>query len=244
MTKLAIMQPYLFPYLGYFQLIKSVDIFVLYDEVNFIKKGWINRNRLLEVNKEPVYFTIPIKQQSSFKKIKHTKIVDHTWKKSLLNLIHYNYKKSPFYKETIPLIVKLLNCNSQYISILNKSSIAQLTNYLSIDTRIVTDMKFDIFEAQLLHTKHASKYPLKEKRVIELCKLFGASSYTNTINGKALYSKPNFIEHGIELKFIQMASLTYKQNASIFYDKLSIIDVLMNCGQEYTKKLLLQYKLL
>ncbi len=243
--KLAIMQPYFFPYIGYFQLIKAVDKFVLYDNLNFINRGWVNRNRLLEVNKKPLYVTVPLKQKSSFQKIKEVEI-DNTqkWQKKLLKLLYYNYRRSHYYEETYLLIEKILKDKEAEtkLSKLNAFLIMSLCSYLDIKT----DFNYDIQGYEKIEKEISSigkespapNYSRMTARIIKICRLENAKVYVNAIGGVELYSKAAFAEEGIDLYFLNTLPFTYKQNANGFFKHLSIIDVLMNCGREETKRML------
>src|SRR5690554_4605276 len=134
--KLAIMQPYIFPYIGYFQMIKAVDKFVFYDDVNFIKKGWINRNRIL-VNGKDFMFTIPLEKTSQNNLIleSHIKQEVYTeWRNKIYITLEQNYKSSPYYNDTIELITKVFNQNKISISELAIESIKKVSEYLGLNT--------------------------------------------------------------------------------------------------------------
>lgn len=114
--KIAVMQPYLFPYIGYFQLLNAVDMFVVFDDVNFIKKGWINRNNIL-VNRQKYLFTVPLKDASQNKLIKEVQIADDGWQEKFLKTVAQSYKKAEFFDEAFALIEKL--CVRANLSLLN-----------------------------------------------------------------------------------------------------------------------------
>ena len=135
--RLAIMQPYFFPYLGYFQLMAAVDKFLLYDHVNYIKKGWIHRNRIREKDREPVYFAVAISPSSSFVKIRDVHL-DHTrpWRKKLLAQLFFNYKKAPFFEEVYALIARAIQCEAENLSELNFLTLTAIARYLDIATEI------------------------------------------------------------------------------------------------------------
>ena len=218
--KLAIMQPYLFPYIGYFQLINAVDVFVLYDDVNFRKQSWLNRNRVLLNGKEHL-FTIPCKGISSFKRINEVQL-DYD-KKPLLKfqkLIEQAYRKAPNYMSTKELINKVIDHKPANISELGKTSIIEVCNYLDINTTILTSSEIFSDSAELN----------KEHRIIDICKKHGATDYINAQGGQELYSKSDFLKHDISLHFlIPNSNNQYKQiNSEDFIPWLSIIDVLMH----------------
>lgn len=252
MLRIAIMQPYLFPYLGYFQLIHSADTFILYDQVNYIKKGWINRNRLLEIHRQPFYFTVPINKASSSQIIKDLAIHNHAWQKKLENAIYHNYKRSLYFEETYPLIECLIKLETDYIAPLNAKCILEIAGYLQIKTTILSGVDFSHLENKLKEEQNDTEqttsdclHPktIKIKRIIEICKHYQADTYITPINGSFLYPKTCFMDAGISVNFLKMAAIRYSQLTPDFYENLSIIDVLMNCGRHETQQMLSQYSL-
>ena len=183
--KIAIMQPYVFPYVGYFQLINAVDIFVFYDDVNFIKQGWINRNNIL-VNGQPFLFTIPLKKPSSFVKINEVMINEKMrgqWQKKFLLTLQQNYKKAPFFEEGFSIVENIFASSIDEISIskLAIKSVLEVCNYLDIDTKIISSST--IYENKDLSGK---------ERVIDICKKENSLHYINPIGGQELYEQSYF----------------------------------------------------
>ncbi|MFT5214586.1 MAG: hypothetical protein ACI9WV_002317, partial [Patiriisocius sp.] len=132
--KIAIMQPYLFPYIGYFQMINAVDHFVFYDDVNFINRGWINRNRIL-VNGKDTFITVPLIKASQNKKINEINLFfDEKMKKKMILTIELAYKKAPYYNQVIEIIKKIVNADISNIGEYAANSIITLCNYLKIET--------------------------------------------------------------------------------------------------------------
>ena len=234
--KIAIMQPYIFPYLGYFQLINSVDKFIFYDDVNYIKGGWVNRNKIL-VNNKSFMFTIPLSNMSSFRTIKETEvnnILYTKWKKKFIKSLNQNYNKSPNYKSVIELIEKLLIENPDNIADFAINMIKGVSNYLDIST---------VFEkSSFLYTE--TKGLDKADRIIEICKINKSDTYINPSGGKTLYSKEYFKEKNIEIHFIENELTPYSQFILPFVNGLSIIDVLMFNTKDEVKKMLTEYKLI
>jgi hypothetical protein len=223
------MQPYLFPYLGYFQLINAVDTFVIYDDVNFIKQGWINRNRILNVNK-PFLFTLPLESISSFKKISETKINQALYEKWYLKfekLIESNYKKAIHYPEVSYLLKTILNQTYDTINDLNTFAIKQLCAYLSIKTEIKSALN-----------AYGNANLDGQQRVIDICLKENAFFYVNAPGGQQLYDKELFSTYNIELQFIRPQCVEYSQFNKPFIPGLSVIDVLMFNSAEETKKML------
>ena len=231
--KLAIMQPYFLPYVGYFQLINSTNQFVIYDNIKYTKKGWINRNRIL-VNSEPSYISLALKKDSDLKNVDERELFDWNQnKKDLLNRIIASYNKSPYYKETIPLIKEILDYDNINLFIFLYNSVCLICNYLDIQTPIIISSLIDI--------DHSLKC---NDKVLAICKEQKCKTYINAIGGQELYTKEEFLKENIELKFIKTKNIVYQQFNNNFQSNLSIIDVLMFCGQEKTKLLLNEYDLI
>lgn len=231
--KLAIMQPYLFPYIGYFQLMNAVDEFVVYDNIEFTKKGWINRNRVL-VNGMDAYISFPLKKDSDYLNIRDRYLAE-VWvtdRKKMLNRIQASYSKSPYYSAVYPIIEKaiLSDENNLFLFILN--SLNLIKEYLQIPTSLVTSSSIPVD-----HTLKA------EKKVIEICKSRKADVYLNPIGGLDLYDKKEFKDSGIELHFLKSDPIEYKQFENDFVPWLSIIDVMMFNSQEQIKRYLNLYSL-
>lgn len=226
------MQPYIFPYLGYYQLINSVDKFIVYDDVAFIKQGWINRNAIL-INKERHLFSIPVKGISSFRKISETEILyDMDWLKKINNSISLAYKKAPFFKDVFPIIENIFLSKKNTISELAFESIAGICSYLGLKT---------IFQpTSNIYSNHEFT---GQSRVLDICKKESATHYHNLIGGETLYNKAEFAGQNIILNFVKSKVVSYKQFNSEFVPWLSIIDVLMFNSKEEAIKLLNEYEL-
>jgi hypothetical protein len=232
--KIAIMQPYFFPYIGYFQLINSVDEFVIYDNIQYTKKGWINRNRILVNNKDQL-FTLPLQKDSDYLNVSDRKI-SNMWdsdRKKLLNIIQTAYHKSPYFKETFEIIKKCLLYaeNNLFTFILN--SLNEINNYLDIKTPIIT--------SSTLNIDHNLK---SQDKVLAICNSQQANTYINAIGGVNLYNKEIFKNKNINLNFIKSEKIEYKQFTENFIPWLSIIDVLMFNPKEKIKEYLNNYTLI
>ena len=211
--KLAIMQPYFFPYIGYWQLINAVDTFVIYDDVNFIKGGWINRNRIL-VNKQECMLTLPLEKSSPNKLI--NKITLGGGLEKLIKTFSMAYKQAPHFGATMPLIEEILCNPATNLSLFLESSIRKICDYIGIQTKIVVSSGIE---------KNNSLR--SQEKILDICIRLKANQYINAIGGQDLYDAATFNEHGIKLKFIQPLPLVYKQFGNSFISSLSIIDVLM-----------------
>ena len=232
--KVAIMQPYIFPYIGFFQMIKAVDIFVFYDDVNYIKGGWINRNQI-NINNKATYFTVPLKNSSSFKKINEIEILkesrDYT---KIIKSIEQAYKKAPYYEKVMPIIKDVISSDSQTISELSIESIQVISNYLQLKT------EFKVSSMDFSYTIGLER----SERLIEIVKECNGNQYINAIGGKNLYSKEHFNNYGIELSFIQPHRIDYQQFDNEFIPWLSIIDVLMFNSPAKVNEMLDQFQLI
>ncbi len=233
--KLAIMQPYFFPYIGYFQLINAVDKFIFFDDVNFIVRGWINRNRILTNNNSNL-FSVPLEKISREKKINEIKISEehfNKWKNKFYKTIERIYKKAPCYNDVFSLIEKVLDEDYTSIAKLAETSVKVISNYLNLET---------YFENS--SGKYSGIKLKGSERIIEICKKEKCSEYINAIGGKKLYQKKDFEQEGIQLSFIKTNEYIYKQLDNNFIPDLSIIDVLMFNTKKETKKLLENYSLI
>lgn len=232
--KLAIMQPYFFPYIGYFQLINAVDAFVIYDNIQFTKKGWINRNRILANGKDE-YITLPLKKDSDFlnvdeRKLAETFSVDHI---KLLRKITESYRKAPQFAAVFPLVESIIINKDENLFQFIYQSLQATCKFLDITTQFMVSSTIPI--------DHELK---SQDKVIAICKALGATEYINPIGGEALYSKEVFEQNDITLDFIKSGAFEYPQFAAAFVPWLSIIDVLMFNSKETIKQYLQSYTII
>jgi len=249
------MQPYLFPYIGYFQAINEVDKYILYDDINFIKKAWINRNKHLLKNGDCTYFLIPLNKKSSFKKINEIEIIENNiWKRRILKSIFFNYKKAKYFESVFPLIEDVINYPTNKLTEINYQSIKSVCDFLEINTVISKDsFKYKDIESKLSNDEiNKNNFPdlmlhnwdRKVVRILGLCRIEKANIYINAIGGLNLYSKDDFSLNGIDLKFIKTKSIKYMQFSNDFVPNLSIIDVLMFNSKRDIKEMLTQFMLI
>lgn len=230
--RLGIMQPYFLPYIGYWQLLNAVDKYVIYDDVNYIKGGWINRNRIL-INKEIKYFTVKLNGASPNKLINEIEVSnDKIYKKKMLKTIEESYKKAPFFNIVFPIIKEIMENEEDNLAKYLKYSIEKICNYLEIKMEL------------LLSSELEKDNSLRGKdKVISICKKMGATEYYNAIGGQELYSFEEFKNNGIELKFLKTEEIIYKQFTNEFIPNLSILDVMMFNSKEKVKEFLENYTL-
>ena len=231
--KIGIMQPYFLPYIGYWQLLNAVDKYVIYDDVNFIKGGWINRNRML-VNGEPKLFNIQMQGASPNKLINEIEVSNNTvWKKKLLKTIENSYRKAPFYTDVFPIIEEIINYDECNLAKYLANSIKKVCNYLNIETELIV--------SSTLYKDNSLK---AQEKVIEICKELKATEYYNAIGGQELYSYEEFKDVDIKLSFLKSNEIKYKQLKDEFVANLSILDVLMFNSINDVRNFLNQYELI
>jgi len=212
------MQPYFFPYVGYFQLIEAVDKFIIYDNIKYTKKGWINRNRLLQNGKDAI-FTLPLKNDSDFLDVRDRELATNFSRKKLLDQIEAAYRRAPYFEQTFPLIQRIVRHEESNLFAFLRHSIARTCEHLKIATNITISSHVPV--------QHDLR---SQERVIAMCEAVGADTYVNPIGGTELYDKDEFKVRGIELKFIKSLPFEYRQYGNQFVPWLSIIDVMMfNC---------------
>lgn len=225
--KLGIMQPYFFPYIGYWQLMNAVDKYVIYDDVNFIKGGWINRNRIL-LNGKPQYFNVQMKGASPFKLINEIEInCSESSINKNLKTIYMAYHKAPYFEKVNFLLEKILETQTDNLAEYVINSIRCVAEYLEIKTEIVI--------SSLLSKSNKLK---GQDKVIEICKKLNATDYYNAIGGMDLYSFYEFKKNGINLSFLKTNDICYEQFNNEFVSNLSIIDVMMFNSKDKIKEML------
>lgn len=225
--KISVMQPYFLPYIGYFQLINTSDIFVIYDNIKYTKKGWINRNRMLNQGKEQK-FSLPLKKDSDHLDIKDRWISSTYSREKLLNQFHEAYKKAPYYDFLRPVLETVINYENDNLFDYLFHSINVIAAHLSINTKIIKSSDIPINPSLRSH-----------ERVIGLCQALEGKDYINPIGGITLYDRKHFLHEGLRLHFL-------KSNETIQYDQLntyhtpwlSIVDILMFVPHQEVKRIL------
>ena len=229
----AIMQPYFIPYLGYFQLINLSDSFYLYDDVSYIKKGWVNRNAIL-LNSGRHELTLPLQKASQNKYINELNLSDSQFNfRKIEQLIYHAYKKAPCFNAVFPMIQLMLNTRNESLSDFLANTISTICNYLQIFTPITRT-------SALEYDRRRSG----AERILEICDVVGATTYVNPDGGFGLYDRQKFAKASLELKFHKVGSVTYQQFQKEFEPMLSIVDVLMFNEVEAIVELLKNYELL
>ena len=233
--KLAIMQPYLFPYLGYYQLLAAVDRFVVYDDVQFMLQGWINRNNIL-VNGKPLLFTLPLEATSANKSIADTQVnarLFPIWFVKFRRTLQQAYSKAPYLEAVLEMVDKTMaNAVQKSIAEVATESLRQVHRYL--------EMKSELVPTSAIYQNSGLK---SQARVLDICRQEGATHYLNPINGQSLYATSDFKAMGIELSFIKMQDVAYKQAKGEFVPEMSMLDVLMFNEPSRIQEMLTQYLL-
>ncbi|WP_319525635.1 WbqC family protein [uncultured Desulfosarcina sp.] len=232
--KLAVMQPYFFPYIGYFQLLNFVDKWVVFDDTQFINKGWINRNRILhpEINKEWQYITIPLKNRKQTDRIDNIEIFESgKWKKEILGKLSAYRKKAPFYNNVLALIKECLSFKETNLSKFVVHTLQLTADYLSIKTPmcIQSHLHFD-----LSCIDHPGQW------VLRIAEQIGATEYINPHGGAKIYREDEFDRSGINLRFLKPKLRSYSQQQTPFIPGLSVIDVMMWNSVNEIKEVFLQ----
>lgn len=220
------MQPYFLPYIGYWQLINAVDIFVVYDNIQYTKKGWVNRNRYL-LNGKDMLFSINLKSDADFLNVNERFLSSEYQRSKLIASLQNAYFRAPMKNEILPLLSEIINCQEENLFRYIYNSIVKLCDYLRIKTKIQISSSIAI--------DHSLK---AENKIFAICKKIGAERYVNPIGGVELYSKKMFQEHGIQLEFIKSKPIEYKQFDNEFVPWLSILDVLMFNSKEEIRQML------
>ena len=227
--KLGIMQPYLFPYLGYFQLIRAVDAFVVYDDVKYINRGWINRNHIL-VQGMAHLFTLKLEGASQNRFINEISVKDRPEK--LLKTLRQSYAKAPQFAVVFPLIEGVLTQEEKNLARFLDFGLRQVCNHLGLYPKWHTSS-----------TLKKNNELRGQEKVLAICEELGATHYINVPGGQSLYDRETFARRGMQLSLIQPKTVTYGQFSNEFVPNLSVIDVMMFNDKEQCAKLLEDYEL-
>ena len=233
--RLGIMQPYFFPYLGYFALIKHTDQFILFDTPQFIRHGWIERNRITKQNGEPLYIKVPLMKHQRDTKIQDLVINNkEKWKDKILAQLAPYRKKAPNYWKILKLLKEMFEYDTESIVALNHVTLKAICDYLSIATpiKVWSEMEVDIEEPNA-----------PDEWALNICKALGADAYYNPIGGSSFFDRDKYEQAGIELKFVETEPIAYQHLSDEFVPFLSIIDVLMFCDIGETNRMIDSYKL-
>ena len=230
--KVAIMQPYFFPYIGYWQLMDAVDCFVIYDDVNYIKQGWINRNKI-QVDGSERYFHISICKASQNKKINQLNVdTDIRERKKTIRTIELAYKNAPNFMRVFPMAKEIILNKEINLADYLADSLQKTASYLGIKTKLIRSS-----EINKNNTRKG------QDKILDICKILGADEYYNAIGGKKLYTSNAFHEKGIQLYFLRTGEIKYQQFKTDFISNLSILDIMMFNSTELIAEILKNYTL-
>ena len=214
----GIMQPYFLPYIGYYQLLNYCDTFVVYDDIEYTKKGWINRNRF-QLNGEARTFSLNLKSASDYLAIRERSLADNFDRSKLLRLVEAAYRKAPCFDELVDFLRPVVLFESNNLFSYLENSIQQVCLHLGITTKIVRSSELEIDTGIR-----------GQERVLEICDVLGAEKYINPIGGLDLYDRQSFMDRGIDLKFIKSRLTPYSQGNFEFVPALSVVDQIAFVG--------------
>ncbi|HET7561921.1 MAG TPA: WbqC family protein [Rhodanobacteraceae bacterium] len=226
----TIMQPYFFPYIGYFQLMHAVDVFVFYDDVQFIKGGWINRNRIL-VGGRLHWLTLPLKHDALSKAINQRFYVLGKTTQQVKQKLNAAYFRSHAFNDSSGFLYELLDFGNPNVAAFNMNLLRKTAEQLNLRCNFVTSSEIGV-----------SKDLNGESRVIRLCEALGANHYINPIGGASLYDPAHFANAGLRLSFLRTACSPTRFEDGEAY--LSIVDLVMREGFDGCRPQLGQYKIL
>lgn len=223
-------QPYFIPYIGYWQLIKNADVFLIGDDYNYIKRGWVSRNRVLN-NGAADYFIVPMFKASDSKNIGEITLLENEESK-LLRKVDYLYHKAPYFETGYKIMEDIFTFPDKNLAEFLLHSMQVICDYLEIKTPIIKTS-----------TLEGNSEFKREFRIYDQCERFGADTYVNAIGGMELYDFEEFKKRGIKIKFLKTNEITYKQFNNEFVPNLSILDVIMFNSKEEIMKMLDDYTL-
>lgn len=234
--KIGIMQPYFFPYLGYFSLIKNTDYFVIFDTPQYIRRGWVNRNRILDAKGEATYITVPIVSTERDTVIKDIEIsYEKKWLEKIKGQMTVYKKKAPYYKKIIKFIDDIEEKNFKYLSELNIYTLEKVCEYLEIP------YKYDVFskmDLKIDEVKEADEWALN------ITKALGYDTYVNPPGGMSFFDRDKYLANNINLEFLKINLKPYIQRTGRFEEGLSILDVMMFLDPKEINSLLDDFEIL
>ena len=223
------MQPYFFPYLGYFQLMHAVDRFVFLDDVRFIKQGWINRNRIL-LDGEVVYLTVPVENPGLRGRICDVRVFGDDWRRRRIETLRHAYARAPHFREILPIVAEVISAPVDSIAALARHSVKRVAELLQIETPVVESSG-----------SYGNDHLRGQDRILDIAARERADTYVNLPGGRELYRAPDFERAGIRLRFLHPEEMAYPQAGSEFVPRLSIIDLLMAVGAAGARAMLSRY---
>lgn len=228
--RVAVMQPYFLPYVAYFQLLAAVDKFVVLDDVNYINRGWINRNRVL-INGQPSWITIPLCEASQNKKINEIEIsYAADWQSKMLRTLELCYRRAPHFDQVMPVLERVIRNPSKSLASFLLNGIVEVAAFLEIQTAVVAS-------SSIYCNQHLKGW----ERIADICRLEHATEYLNPQGGQEIYSYQQFADRGVDLGFLVSKPVSYQQYGNSFQPWLSIADLLMFNGSDQGKQMLKEF---
>jgi hypothetical protein len=216
--RLGIMQPYFFPYVGYFSLIQQSESFILFDTVQFIRHGWIERNRVLKPQDGWQYISVPLEKHNQQISIKDVMIREEPWRERIFRQLEHYKKRSPYYHQTIEVLQSGLQTNSRSIVEVNQHCLKKVCEYVGIETPI------SIWSQQGVTIEEATE---PGKWAMNICEALGYKEYINPPGGMELFDREAYAQKGIQLSFLANEMHIYSQRRENFENGLSILDLMM-----------------
>jgi hypothetical protein len=217
-------------------LIKIADEFILFDTPQYIRHGWIERNRILKLDGDPLYFKVPLQKHKRETAIKDIVINnDVNWKNKIKAQLGSYKKNAPYFYQVIELLDRIFEKEYTSIVVLNFDTLRTICDYLEIQTsiKIWSEMGVAIEEVNA-----------PDEWALNICKALDADSYYNPPGGIDFFDRKKYKSSGIEIKFLEYKPESYKQLSDEFVPYLSILDVLMFNSKEEIQKMLNSYELI
>lgn len=230
----GIMQPYFFPYPGYFSLIKESDVFILFDTPQYIRHGWINRNQILNNQGKPLYINVPLMKMKRETPIKEAVIrTNENWQQKIFDQLNIYKNKAPFYSRVIEILEKVFSKKTNSIVTVNYNALNEVCSYLNIKTPI------KIYSEMGLHIQEVNA---PDEWALNICETIGATRYINPIGGLDFFDRKKYFNKNIDIKFLKYLPVAYSQLGNEFTPNLSILDVLMFNSPDETNDLLKNFE--
>jgi hypothetical protein len=245
----AAMQPYFFPYIGYFQLMHAAPKLLLHDQLQYIRRGFMHRNSYLQPGSGAKYFGVELDGKTTGGGIEQVRLSSSSkWRDSVISRLDSAYKKAPFYDDVMPIVVEVLNLETDYLAALNIESIRAVKTYLDLPCSLtVVSIDWGDLEETLANrvaNSEDSGIDIKHQRIIEICRMTDAHRFINPIGGSAIYDRELLAQHGVDIRFLRSRIPEYQQRHSTeFVPNLSILDALFHCSRDQLASQIADYEL-
>jgi hypothetical protein len=217
--RLAIMQPYFFPYLGYFELLDNVDCWLVFDNAQYVRRGWINRNRIMHPREGWKYLTVPVSRAPQKTEIRHMRLVEGLdWKQHVLKEVAHYKASAPNYRALVEIISDIDCADGGSLSQLNLDLVTKVCEVLGIEVQIALASALQQAEPKDLSA---------QQRILHYCKILNAETYLNLPGGRDLYEARAFETQGIKLRFLKERKYKLNHQPESVPANLSVIDAMM-----------------